>query len=154
MGISWNWNYGKWVLRMESKKGNEEVGMQDLMLAIPQAKRNVFNVPADDADAGFAGKLLSEGGDTDWGCTKTFPYDVELEAPVRETEDGHYCMEILMEGSAATAYVNSEAALRFRMYDFTERKLGLFSFGKADFSNILMKRKGEVYDKSNVTGGA
>ena len=84
-------------------------------------------------------RMSEEGG-------KTFPYDVELEVPVRETEDRHYCMEILMEGSAATAYVNSEAALSFRMYDFTERKLGLFSFGKADFSNILMKRKGEVYD--------
>lgn len=211
---TWDWG-GSMVIHQLKQEADG-----DLMLAMPQAKRNVFNVPVDNVilmmtdgweieggrysarrsacqqmmlmqdlpescylkaeiqigDARQAGVILQaddamkegyylyleperkrmvfrswlrmseEGG-------KTFPYDVELEVPVRETEDRHYCMEILMEGSAATAYVNSEAALSFRMYDFTERKLGLFSFGKADFSNILMKRKGEVYDKSNVTGG-
>lgn len=71
---------------------------------------------------------------------KAFPYDVELETPVRETEDGIYCLEILMEGSAATAYVNSEAALSFRMYDYRERKLGVFSFGRAKFTDIVMKK--------------
>lgn len=75
---------------------------------------------------------------------KTFPYDVELETPVRPTGDNRYCLEILTEGSAATAYVNGEAALSFRMYDYAGRRLGLFSFGKAVFTNIEMKvRKGE-----------
>lgn len=74
---------------------------------------------------------------------KTFPYDVELETPVRMREDGRYRLEILMEGTAATAYVNSEAALSFRMYDYSKRNLGMFSFGRADFENIVMKKRGE-----------
>ncbi len=70
---------------------------------------------------------------------KTFPYDVELETPVREPEDGRYRLEILAEGSAATAYVNGEAALSFRMYDYRGRNLGLFAFGSADFENVRLK---------------
>ena len=80
---------------------------------------------------------------------KTFPYDVELETPVRRTEDQRYRMEILTEGSAATAYVNGEAAMSFRMYDYQKRKLGLFSFGKAVFESIVMKKQESeevVYD--------
>lgn len=37
-------------------------------------------------------------------------------------------LEIMVEGSAATAYVNGETALSFRMYDYSGRNLGLFSF--------------------------
>ena len=74
-------------------------------------------------------RMSEEGG-------KTFPYDVELETPIRLTENGRYRLEILMEGSAATAYVNEEAALSFRMYDFQQRGVGLFSFGQADFQDI------------------
>ncbi len=72
---------------------------------------------------------------------KTFPYDVELETPVREVENGMYCLEVLLEGSAATAYVNGEAALSFRMYDYTGRKLGLFALGKAEFEGVEMRMK-------------
>ncbi len=78
-------------------------------------------------------RMSEEGG-------KTFPYDVELETPIRLAEDNRYCMEILMEGSAATAYVNNEAALSFRMYDYKDRGLGLFSLGGAVFQDITMKR--------------
>lgn len=74
---------------------------------------------------------------------KTFPYDVELETSVQLTDDNRYRMEILMEESAATAYVNGEAALSFRMYDYTGRKLGLFSFGKTIFENVIMKQRRE-----------
>ncbi len=77
-------------------------------------------------------RMSEEGG-------KTFPYDVELETPVRPAQDNRYCMEILLEGSAGVAYVNQEAALGFRMYDYAERRLGLFSFGRAVFKNITMK---------------
>lgn len=70
---------------------------------------------------------------------KTFPYDVELETPVRITENRQYRLEVLMEGSAATAYVNEEAALSFRMYDYTGRKLGVFSFGKSTVENLIMR---------------
>lgn len=77
-------------------------------------------------------RMMEEGG-------KTFPYDVELETPVRLTEDGKYRLEVIMEGSAATAYINEEAALSFRMYDHTGRRLGLFSFGRVNFENIFVK---------------
>ena len=72
---------------------------------------------------------------------KTFPYDVELEAPVRMSEDGEYLLEILMEGSVGTAYVNGEAALSFRMYDLKEGNLGLFSLGRAAFERISVQKR-------------
>lgn len=82
-------------------------------------------------------RMSEEGG-------KTFPYDVELETPIRLTENGRYRLEILVEGSAATAYVNEEAALSFRMYDYQKRNLGLFSFGRADFENITINKRGDL----------
>ena len=72
---------------------------------------------------------------------KTFPYDVELEAPVRTPEDGRYLLEILAEGSMGTAYVNGEAALSFRMYDLKEGNLGLFSLGRAAFERISLQKR-------------
>ncbi len=65
---------------------------------------------------------------------KTFPYDTEMEVPLRESQDGTYHLEVITEGTAATAYVNGEAALSFRMYDLKDRNLGLFSLGSAAFS--------------------
>ena len=75
---------------------------------------------------------MSEGGG------KTFPYDVEMETPVRDTGDGSYHMEIVTEGSIGVVYVNDEAALSFRMYDFKDRRLSLFSFGKTVFESVSM----------------
>lgn len=69
---------------------------------------------------------------------KTFPYDVELEAPVRDAADGRYQLEIVIEGSIGVAYVNDEAALSFRMYDLKNRRLGLFSLGRAVFESVAM----------------
>lgn len=77
-------------------------------------------------------RLYEDGG-------KTFPYDVELETPIRKTADGHYRLEVVVEGSAATAYVNDEAALSFRMYDLEVGHLGLFSLGRAVFTDIEMR---------------
>lgn len=76
-------------------------------------------------------RMYEEGG-------KTFPYDTELEVPVRKPEDGIYCLEIITEGSAGTAYVNGEAALSFRMYDLRNGNVGLFSFGCSDFTDFQM----------------
>jgi beta-fructofuranosidase len=50
-----------------------------------------------------------------------------------------YQLEVLREGTAATAYVNGEAALSFRMYDLPAGNLGLFSLGKAAFSDIELR---------------
>lgn len=77
--------------------------------------------------------MYEEGG-------KTFPYDTELEVPVRKPDDGIYCLEIITEGSAGTAYVNGEAALSFRMYDLHSRNVGLFSFGCSNFTDFQMFR--------------
>ena len=55
---------------------------------------------------------------------KTFPYDVELEVPVRKTEDGLYRLQILTEGEIAAAYVNGEAAMSFRMCDLSVEGIG------------------------------
>lgn len=83
-------------------------------------------------------RMSEEGG-------KTFPYDVELEAPIRLKEDHCYHMEILIEGSVATAYVNDQTALSFRMYDYSGRRLGLFSFGRAVFKKVALRieKKGD-----------
>ena len=61
---------------------------------------------------------------------KTFPYDVELEVPVREAPDGKYRLEVITEGETGAAYVNGEAALSFRMCDRHKGLTGIFSFGK------------------------
>lgn len=83
-------------------------------------------------------RMSEEGG-------KTFPYDTELEVPVRKPEDGIYCLEIITEGSAGTAYVNNEAALGFRMYDLYGRNVGLFSFGCSDFTDFQIFRQSDCY---------
>lgn len=69
---------------------------------------------------------------------KTFPYDTEMEVPVRPAEDGRYHLEIITEGTAGTAYVNCEAALSFRMYDLKDRNIGLFCFGCGEFSDFAL----------------
>ena len=76
-------------------------------------------------------RLYEDGG-------KTFPYDTEMEVPIRIPENGLYKLEVFREGTAATVYVNEEAALSFRMYDLQEGNLGLFSLGCAEFSNIAL----------------
>ena len=72
---------------------------------------------------------------------KTFPYDVELETPVRIVANGCYRLEILLEDGVAAAYVNDEAALSFRMYDYRDWKFGLFSFGSAVFRDVCVKER-------------
>ncbi len=79
-------------------------------------------------------RMYEDGG-------KTFPYDVELETPVRRSPDGRYRLEVVIEGTAATAYVNGEAALSFRMYDLESGHLGLFSLGRAVFTDVEMRTR-------------
>lgn len=80
-------------------------------------------------------RMYEDGG-------KTFPYDVELETPIRKAPDGRYTLEVVMEGTAAVAYVNDEAALSFRMYDLAGGHLGLFSLGRAVFTELEMQEEG------------
>ncbi len=76
-------------------------------------------------------RMYEDGG-------KTFPYDTEMEVPVRPSEDGCYKLEIITEGTAGTAYVNGEAALSFRMYELHSRNVGLFSLGCAEFGDFAL----------------
>lgn len=77
-------------------------------------------------------RMYEEGG-------KTFPYDTELEVPLRTPADGIYHLEIVTEGTAAAAYVNGDAAMSFRMYDLQHRYAGLFSFGCASFADFSIE---------------
>ncbi len=61
--------------------------------------------------------------------------------PVRSPEGGVYDLEVVTEGTVGLVYVNGEAAMSFRMYDYQNRNLGLFSFGKAEFSQIEMRER-------------
>ena len=61
--------------------------------------------------------------------------------PLRRPGDGVYHMEVVTEGTVGLVYVNSEAAMSFRMYDYHNRNLGLFSFGKGEFSQIEMRKR-------------
>ncbi|MCR5321060.1 MAG: hypothetical protein K6E48_07625 [Lachnospiraceae bacterium] len=81
-------------------------------------------------------RMSEEGG-------KTFPYDVELEAPIDIPADGIYKCKILVEDSVGTAYVNDETALSFRMYDLAGRHLGLCAMGKVNFENIRLYTVGK-----------
>ena len=67
-------------------------------------------------------RLSEDGG-------KTFPYDTELEVPVRTAKDGIYRLEILTEGETAAAYVNGEAAMSFRMCDLRESSVEKPGYG-------------------------
>lgn len=55
--------------------------------------------------------------------------------------DGTYRLEIITRGSAACAYVNGEAAMSFRMYDLHGRNAGLFSFGRAEFTDFSIREQ-------------
>ncbi len=77
-------------------------------------------------------RMYEEGG-------KTFPYDTELEAPLHDVSDGVYDIEVVTEDGIGVVYVNSDAALSFRMYDLKDRNLGFFAFGEAEISNVVVR---------------
>lgn len=97
---------------------DEEMGRGYYLYVEPDSHRLVFRSWL---------RMYEEGG-------KTFPYDTELEVPVRPAEA--YRLEVILQGSAATSYVNQEAALSFRMCDLQQRSAGLFSFGRAEFADF------------------
>ena len=73
---------------------------------------------------------------------KTFPYDVEMESPLKKPKDGRYVMELITEGGVGTVYVNQDAALSFRMCDRSGGYVGIFSFGKTRFQDMTIWEKG------------
>lgn len=86
----------------------------------PEKSRMVFRSPM---------RMSEEGG-------KMFPYDTEIEVPVKKCADGSYVLEVMAEESIGVAYVNGEAAMSFRMYDYRQRRMGVFALGKARFEEI------------------
>ena len=104
-------------------RGCRETGEGDFVYLEPERKRLTFRSWL---------RMSEDGG-------KTFPYDVELEVPVRSTQDGRYQLEIVTEGEIGAAYINNEAALSFRMCDLTEADTAVFAFGRAELENIVVK---------------
>lgn len=79
-------------------------------------------------------RMSEEGG-------KTFPYDVEMEVPVKVSNNNTYRLEVLTEERNGVIYINGEAAMSFKMYDLAEGCVGMFAFGTAAFENIKIQKE-------------
>ncbi|MNH91748.1 Sucrose-6-phosphate hydrolase [compost metagenome] len=58
---------------------------------------------------------------------KTFPYEVELERPVRLESGIPYRIRVILDGTIGEVYINDEVALSFRMYDIPAGRVGVFA---------------------------
>lgn len=78
-------------------------------------------------------RMYDEGG---W----TFPFDVEMERPVKLEPNRPHNLKIFIQGSILLAYVDNKVALSARMYDYNHRFFGFFaSEGTAAFENIYLR---------------
>lgn len=75
-----------------------------------------------------------------WGDGgKMFPYAVEMERPFPLRPEKEYQVKIFVEDSVLVVYINDELAMNARMYDYQERRLGLFAIdGEAEFSGLSL----------------
>lgn len=70
---------------------------------------------------------------------KMFPYAVEMERPFHLEPDREYRIKIFIEDTVLVVYLNDEIAMNARMYDYRERRIGLFSIdGKAEFKDLAL----------------
>lgn len=77
-------------------------------------------------------RMYEDGG-------KMFPYEVEMERPIKLEPDIKYKVRIFIEDSVLVIYVNDEIALSTRMFNRKRRRFGLFvSEGSASFENIKL----------------
>ncbi|AET57225.1 glycoside hydrolase family protein [Paenibacillus terrae HPL-003] len=53
---------------------------------------------------------------------KTFPYDVELERPLKLLPDQEYELKVFVDGTICEVYVGGEVALSARIYDIQHGK--------------------------------
>ncbi|KWX87855.1 glycoside hydrolase, partial [Paenibacillus riograndensis] len=86
----------------------------------------------------FRGPIMQseEGG-------KTFPYDVELERPLKLLQDQEYELKVFIDGTICEVYVGGEVAMSARMYDIQQGKLALFvSQGTAEFHGVKIEALG------------
>ncbi|MNT70117.1 hypothetical protein D3C72_2084730 [compost metagenome] len=76
---------------------------------------------------------------------KTFPYEVELERPIRLESGIPYRIRVIMDGTIGEVYINDEVALSFRMYDIPAGRLGVFATqGGTVFEQISVNSLGQV----------
>ena len=89
----------------------------------PQRQRVSFKGPL---------RMHEQGG---W----TFPYDVELERPLRLVPNEPCRIALFVDHSIMTLYVNDDIALTVRNYDLYARKIGLaVSDGSANFEALRL----------------
>lgn len=70
---------------------------------------------------------------------KMFPYAVELERPVRLEPGVKYGIKVFVQDTVLVVYVGGQIALSARMYDYKDRRFGLFAIdGQAEFSGLAL----------------
>ena len=70
---------------------------------------------------------------------KMFPYAVEMERPFSLEPDTKYNMKIFVQDTVLVVYLNDEVAMNARMYDYKNRRFGLFcADGEARFEHIAL----------------
>ncbi|MNL59801.1 hypothetical protein D3C87_1835560 [compost metagenome] len=74
---------------------------------------------------------------------KTFPYDVELERPLKLLPEQEYELKVFIDGTICEVYVGGDVAMSARMYDIQQGKLALFvSQGAAEFHRVKIEALG------------
>ena len=58
---------------------------------------------------------------------KMFPYAVEMERPLRLEAGKEYKLKVFVEGTVLVVYLNDDIAMNARMYDYQDRRFGLFA---------------------------
>lgn len=77
-------------------------------------------------------RMYDEGG---W----TFPFDVEMERPITLEANRPHKLRVFVQDTILLAYLDGQAALNARMFDYSHQFFGLFaSDGTAKFENIRL----------------
>jgi beta-fructofuranosidase len=109
---------------------------------------------SDDGDEGYAVRLEPRAGrltfdrwpravtgDAQWQISGDVPQVLELERAA-DLAPGPHRLEVLVDGSAFTAYLDGRVAMSGRMYDRRDGGLGLFvTEGRATFTDVRLRRR-------------
>lgn len=70
---------------------------------------------------------------------KMFPYAVEMERPFHLEPGVKYHLKVFVDGTVLVVYLGDQIAMNARMYDYKDRRFGLFAIdGQAEFSNLAL----------------
>jgi beta-fructofuranosidase len=108
----------------------------------------------DDGDEGYAVRLEPRArrltfdrwprrrtGDAQWQISGDVSHVLELERAV-DVAPGPHRLEVLVDGTAFTAYLDDRVAMSGRMYDKRDGGLGLFvTEGRATFTDVRLRRR-------------